>query len=63
MSTITTRGGSERKRSTTPMISQLSGRMPRLRSKASARPAPMPVATTSRASSIVTTTPERMSGR
>ena len=37
---ITTSGGSERNRSTTKMISQLSGRMPRLRSSAApARPA------------------------
>src|SRR5262245_1236660 len=45
------------------MISQFSGRIPRLRSSASASPARMPVTTTSSASSIVTTTPQRMSGR
>src|SRR5882672_6113641 len=58
-----TSGGSERNRSTMTMISQLSGRMARLLSRASARSATMPVTTMSRASSIVTTTPERMSGR
>src|SRR5207249_9023931 len=60
---MTTSGGSERNRSTMTMISQLSGRTPRLRSSASVRPAPMPVTTMSRASSIVTTTPDRMSGK
>src|SRR5262245_41116922 len=60
---MTTSGGSERKRSTMPMISQFSGRMPRLRSSASASPAAMPVTTTRSASSMVTTTPDRMSGR
>src|SRR6059036_650402 len=60
---MTTSGGSERNRSTTTTISQLSGRMPRLRSSASARPAAIPVTTTSAASSIVMTTPDRMSGR
>src|SRR3989441_3471781 len=60
---MTTSGGSERNRSTMPMISQLSGRMPRLLSSARARPAAMPVTTMRRASSIVTTTPDRMSGR
>src|SRR3977135_4077336 len=60
---MTTSGGSERNRSTTKMISPLSGRMPRLLSSASARPAAMPVTTTRTASSIVTTTPERISGR
>src|ERR1700694_3675073 len=60
---MTTSGGSERNRSTRPMISQLSGRMPRLLSKARARPAAMPATTTRTASSIVTTTPDRMSGR
>src|SRR6516164_2714550 len=60
---MTTSGGSERNRSTTAMISQFSGRTPRLRSSASARPAAMPVTTIRRASSIVTTTPDRMSGR
>src|SRR5262245_46901161 len=45
------------------MISQLSGRIPRLRSRARARPAVMPVTTTRPASSIVTTVPARMSGR
>jgi hypothetical protein len=60
---MTTSGGSERNRSTMKMISQLSGRMARLLSSASARPAAMPVTTMRRASSIVTTTPDRMSGR
>src|SRR5690349_15252175 len=60
---MTTSGGSDRNRSTTPMISQFSGRTPRLRSSARARPAAMPVTTISAASSIVTTTPDRMSGR
>src|SRR6266446_5743362 len=60
---MTTSGGSERNRSTTPTISQLSGRTPRLLSRARVRPATMPVTTMSRASSIVTTTPEMMSGR
>src|SRR6185295_514336 len=58
-----TSGGSERNRSTTKTISQLSGRIARLRSSARARPAATPVTTIRRASSIVTTTPERMSGR
>src|SRR6185503_15549116 len=58
-----TSGGRERNRSTTKTISQLSGRIARLRSSARVRPAAMPVTTMSRASSIVTTTPERMSGR
>src|SRR5947207_448494 len=58
-----TKGGSERNRSTVKMISQLSGLMARLRSKASARPAKSPLATISSASSMVTTTPDRMSGR
>src|SRR5258707_10114417 len=60
---MTTSGGNERNRSTTAMIAQLSGRMPRLRSRARASPAAIPVTTTRRASSIVTTTPDRMSGR
>src|SRR5262245_54492361 len=60
---MTTSGGSDRKRSTTPMISQLRGRTPRLRRSARTRPAAMPVTTTSTASSMVTTTPDRMSGR
>ena len=58
-----TSGGSERNRSTTKMISQLSGRMARLRSRASTRPASNPLITISTASSMVTTTPDRMSGR
>ncbi len=58
-----TSGGSERNRSTTKMISQLSGRIARLRSSASARPAPRPLTTISSASSMVTTMPDRMSGR
>src|SRR5262245_7558961 len=58
-----TRGGSERNRSTRKMISQLIGRTPRLRSRASARPARRPLSTISTASSMVTTTPDRMSGR
>src|SRR5262249_459153 len=58
-----TRGGSERNRSTRKMISQLIGRMARLRSRASARPANRPLSTISTASSMVTTTPDRMSGR
>src|SRR5882724_7088564 len=60
---MTTSGGSERNRSTIRTISQLSGRIPRLRSRARASPAAIPVTTTRRASSIVTTTPDRMSGR
>src|SRR5258705_2153246 len=60
---MTTSGGNERNRSTTAMIAQLSGRTPRLRSRARASPAAIPVTTTRRASSIVTTTPDRMSGR
>src|SRR6266404_6863396 len=60
---MTTSGGSERNRSTMPMISQFSGRMARLLSSARASPAAMPVTTMRRASSIVTTTPDRMSGR
>src|SRR5260370_20357359 len=58
-----TSGGSERNRSTTKMISQLIGRMARLRSKASTRPASNPLITINTASSMVTTTPDRMSGR
>src|SRR5512134_972036 len=45
------------------MIIQFNGRMPRLLSSASARPAARPETTMRRASSIVTTTPDRMSGR
>src|SRR5713101_1062491 len=60
---MTTSGGSERNRSTMRMISQLSGRIPRLRRRARVRPAAIPVTTTRRASSIVTTTPDKMSGR
>src|SRR6266446_2787434 len=63
ISTMMTSGGSERNRSTTKMISQLSGRIARLRSRASARPARMPLITIRTASSMVTTTPDRMSGR
>src|SRR5215510_13323136 len=58
-----TRGGSERNRSTRKMISQLIGRPLWLRSRASDRPAKRPLATISTASSMVTTTPDRMSGR
>src|ERR1700730_3266900 len=58
-----TSGGSERNRSTTKMISQLIGRMARLRSKGSPGPASNPLSTISTASSMVTTTPDRMSGR
>src|SRR5216683_4701440 len=58
-----TSGGSERNRSTTKMISQLIGRMARLRSRASTRPASNPLITINTASSMVTTTPDRMSGR
>src|SRR5215831_1532180 len=58
-----TSGGSERNRSTRKMISQLIGRTLRLRSRASARPARRPLSTISTASSMVTTTPDRMSGR
>src|SRR5260370_5412130 len=58
-----TSGGSERNRSTTKMISQLIGRMARLRSRASTRPASNPLITINTASSVVTTTPDRMSGR
>src|SRR2546426_6550215 len=60
---MTTSGGSERNRSTMRAISQLSGRIPRLRRRARVRPAAIPVTTTRRASSIVTTTPDKMSGR
>src|SRR5438552_6179784 len=60
---MTTSGGSERNRSTMKMISQLSGRMARHLSSANAKPAAMPVTTMRRASSIVTTTPDKMSGR
>src|SRR3989454_5064092 len=60
---MTTNGGSERNRSTMPMISQFSGRMARLLSSARASPAAIPVTTMRRASSIVMTTPDRMSGR
>src|SRR5690348_10774376 len=63
ISTMITSGGSERNRSTTKMISQFSGRRPRLRNSASARPDASPDSTISTASSTVTTTPERMSGR
>src|SRR5258708_32995057 len=63
MSTMMTSGGNARNRSTTKMINQLRGRMPRLRSRASARPASRPLMTISTASSMVTTTPDRMSGR
>src|SRR5579883_2968599 len=58
-----TSGGSERNRSTTKIITQLSGRIARLRISASTRPARMPVSTIANASSIVTTVPYRMSGR
>src|SRR3984893_10955203 len=58
-----TSGGSERNRSTTKMISQLIGRMARVRSKATRRPASNPLITIITASSMVTTTPDRMSGR
>src|SRR5437870_2613821 len=60
---MTTSGGRERNRSTMKMISQLSDRMARHLSSANAKPAAMPVTTMRRASSIVTTTPDRMSGR
>src|ERR1700675_2441818 len=58
-----TSGGSERNRSTMKTISQLSGRTARLLSSARARPAAIPVTTMRKASSTVTTTPDRMSGR
>src|SRR4026207_1261515 len=45
------------------MMSQLSGRMPRLRSRARVRPAAMPVTTTRAARPIVTHTPARRAGR
>src|SRR5712692_864155 len=60
---MTTSGGSERNRSTRPTISQLSGRMARILGSARARPAAMPATTMRSASSIVTTTPDRISGR
>src|SRR5260370_19803666 len=58
-----TSGGSERNRLSSKMISQLIGRMARLRSRASTRPASNPLITINTASSMVTTTPDRMSGR
>src|SRR5687768_4160992 len=62
INTMMTSGGSERNRSTTKMISQFSGRRPRLRSSARANPEASPESTISTASSMVTSTPERMSG-
>src|SRR4030095_14733983 len=45
------------------MISQLSGRKPRLRTRARISPARRPAAITASASSMVSTMPDRMSGR
>src|SRR6185436_15678398 len=63
MKTMITSGGRARNRSTTKMISRLTGRKPRLRNSASARPAAMPLTITSAASSTVTSMPCRMSGK
>src|SRR5258708_14680190 len=63
MSARMSRGGREGTGSTTRMISRWSGGMVRLRRKAGAGPASNPLITINIASSMVTTTPDRMSGR